>query len=298
VISEKENWENVVEHLTRNLEVEEPYSLERRRQFNLEWVSPEKFHRFQFRKNLLLIGILEQDSLIQELLTDKAKEEVVSRQAQVFEKRDAWATGQSLLIITATNRDSLVSIVKRYGEVIHRFYMGEVRRRTDQKIYGDGFEEELAGHLKESYGWYIQLPKGYQVAREDSMGKFVQFIRHFPDRIITVYWEKREIPLQVGECLDLRDSLARRYFDGDIVMRDRVRGDSLNLNGRKTLRLTGYWENEEKVIGGPLITYCFIHEGLFYLLDLHVFAPGEKKWLYLLQLEQIAKTFDAERVLR
>jgi hypothetical protein len=294
VISEEENRESVKEHLARNLEAEEPYSLERRRQFNLEWISPENFHRFRFRKNLLLMGILEQDSLIQELLTDKAKEEVISRQAQVFEKRDAWATDQSLLIITATNQDSLISIVKTYAEVIHRFYVEEVRRRTEQRIYGDGYEEELAGRLKESYGWSIQLPRGYQVAREDSSGQFVQFIRHFPDRIITVYWEKRDIPFQIRECLGLRDSLARKYFDGDIVMRDRVRGDSLDFEGRKTLRLTGYWENEEKVIGGPFITFCFIQGGLFYFLDLHIFAPGEKKWLYLLQLEQIAKTFDTK----
>jgi hypothetical protein len=46
-------------------------------------------------------------------------------------------------------------------------------------------------------------------------------------------------------------------------------------------------------MGGPFITYCFYDssQGRRYLLDTHLFAPGEKQYFLMKQLELVANTF-------
>ncbi|MCH7759959.1 DUF4837 family protein [candidate division TA06 bacterium] len=310
VVCEDLEWRELESLISEILEKEEPFSLEGRNFFDVERIRPNDFDLYRYRKNLFLMGVLETTPLISQLLTGEAQEEVLSKKAQVFEKRDAWAKGQSMLIVTAENQDALINILKSHGEIIHRFFVGEVSKRTRERLYHDGFEVDLALRFKHSYGWSIHVPKGYKIAREDSSGRFVQLIRHFPDRLISVYWEKideRSAELRTPnfefripdeeECLNLRDSLALKYFEGDQVTRERVQSEEVNFQGRKALRLMGYWENEEKVMGGPFLAYCFIQGGRLYLLDFHLFAPGKKKWLYLLQLEEISKTFEVEDIL-
>ena len=301
-VSEEGEWKRLESLLRGIFEREEPYSLERRPFFELRQVSPGDFDLYQFRKNLLLVGVFGSNPLIQELLTEEAKGEVLSKKALLFEMRDPWVEGQSLLIATGVDGDTLSSLLKNYGEYLFNFYKEEVSRRTVKRIYADGYEEEMALRFKGYYGWTLRLPEGYRIALEDSLGRFVQMIRNSPDRLITLYWEGWEGgPDQVfsllKECIDLRDTLAERYFGGDVVLRDRVQKEEVPFQGRKALRVVGHWENEKKVMGGPFVSYCFIQEGRFYFLDLHLFAPGEKKWLYLLQLEEIAKTFEAGGVL-
>lgn len=295
VISEEEEGGQLHHLLREILEKGEPYSLERRPFFEMEWVSPERFEVYQYRKNILLIGELERNPIMRELLTEKAIQDVISQKVLLFEKRDPWAKGQYLLVVTGVHPEDLSSLLKQSGEILFRFFEKEVSHRISTMIYKDGTEETITQHLKETYDWSLSLPKGYTISREDSQQKMIQMIHHFPDRLITVSWEEEEgkmVYLTEKEILDLRDSLFKRNFEGDLVMRDRVQSEEVNWLGKKSLRLVGYWENDEKVMGGPFISYSFLEGGRSYFLDLHLFAPGKKKWLYLLQLEEIAKTFE------
>ena len=68
----------------------------------------------------------------------------------------------------------------------------------------------------------------------------------------------------------------------------------VDFNSRYAIRLDGVWQNEKHVMGGPFRSYGFYDEndGRLYMIDLAVYAPGERKYQYIRQLDGIASTFE------
>jgi len=78
------------------------------------------------------------------------------------------------------------------------------------------------------------------------------------------------------------------------VVRERTPAGVVDFNGRWALRLFGLWKNDEKVVGGALVAYCFLDpaSGRFWWLDGALFAPEmERKEIYVRRLDMLLRTF-------
>ncbi len=297
VLCEGKVWEDVEPALSSALE-KEIFTPTRELVFELQRVSWENFHLYRYRRSLLILGPLgaegEVSKLIGELLTEDGKKAVRANEAHIFGKEDAWAEGQVLLVITASEGTPLSPIVESQKGSIYRFFDNGRTERVRETIYGQGYQEEIAQELGKKYGWSINLPLGYKTAEEDTESNFISFIRHYPDRIIFVHWDESESKkMDPALCLSRRNYLGDKYLEGDEIDPERTRTEWVDFQGRETLSIKGIWRNDEKVMGGPFQSYCFYDEkqGRFYLLDFHLFAPGKRKLPHLKELDLISQTF-------
>lgn len=288
VVCSDEDWESAGPALRDAFSVRER-TIERQRVFDLKRVAARDVDMYRFRKNLLLMGGVNSD-LMKDVMSEDAKVMVNSGESYMFGSLDGWAGNQILVMLVAPADKPLAQVVRLTGHPMFRYFKRESLERIRRRIYSSGIEEETKIGMKEKYGWSIDLPKAYRVASEDSAGGLVSFIKHIPERVISVYWgfEKGD-----GSWVDIRDEMAAEYLQGDRIDRRRYREMPVTFRGYEATKLAGHWENQKKVMGGPFVSYCFQDtvSGTYYMVDYNVFAPGEKKWPITGQMEWIAQTF-------
>jgi hypothetical protein len=167
--------------------------------------------------------------------------------------------------------------------------------RLADRLKEDADESGMTRALEERFGWSIAPPTGYDFFTTDAEEGFVFFRRTRPDRTIFVHWESGGPDLVSEEhVLSSREELAMRYFDGDVIERQRpLITERVDFLGRRAVRVSGWWGNRELVGGGAFRTYCF-HEptqGRVYIVDASLFAPGFDKTSLMRNLDAIAHTF-------
>lgn len=253
--------------------------------FSITQIPPSKFNIHKFRKNILVIGKVG-EGFIDSLLAEEAKQEK-QRGNYIFGETDLFVRGQALLIIATPEEITLKRVIIENRDLIFNFFGNGVRKRLKYSLYKDG--AQFLG-LRGKYGFSISVPKGW-IIKEDKDG-FLSFMRHRPDRIISIYWQDKpysEIDKQ--KAIEMRNKIARRYFESDYVNHELTRFYKVKFHNRVAYKLDGVWQNDKRVMGGPFRSYIFNTEERFYFIDMHMYAPGVKKWYYLQQLEIICDTF-------
>lgn len=260
--------------------------------FSIKVVSPDKFPIYRYRRNIFIVGKLG-TPLIDSLLAPEAREQAASNKAYIFGREDLYAKGQSVLIVAAPKSEMLPQIIESDSALIFNYFAEGIRKRLKNGLYKDGYQEDIAERLRVRYGFSIHIPPGWYLVKEDPEGRFVKFMRHYPDRVISIYWENKPRDfLTKEEAISIRDNIGKNYYEGDFVDGKRTKFYFVKFHGITAQKLDGIWQNNEKVMGGPFIAYLFSTHNKFYLIDMHVFAPGEKKWYWLQQLELICDTFE------
>ncbi|TET43967.1 DUF4837 family protein [candidate division TA06 bacterium] len=292
VVCSDDDWSDAGPALEKAFSVKEK-TLEGQRIFELKRVPAKDMDMYRYRKNLLLMGSIHSD-LMKGVLSEDAKVMVSSGESYMFGSLDAWANNQILVMTVSSEDKSLGEITRSTARSAFKYFREECRERIRRRIYSSGIEEGLKAQMKERHGWSIDLPKAYIPAAEDSIGHLVSFIKHVPERVISVYWG---FDKERKSWVDIRDEMGARYLQGDIVHRDRYREISTTFRGHKAVKLTGHWENKKKIMGGPFVAYCFQDtiSGTYYMVDYNIFAPAEKKWPIVAQMEWIAQTFKIYR---
>lgn len=261
--------------------------------FELKRVPETSLDMYRYRKNILLMGSINSD-MMENVLSEDAKVMVSSGESYMFGSLDAWANDQILVMVVAPEDRSPGDIIRTTGRSAFRYFKEECEERIRRRIYSSGIEEEIKAQMRERYGWTINLPKAYLLAAEDSVDLLVSFIKHVPERVISVYWgfDKGN-----KSWVDVRDRMAAKHLQGDVVDRGRYMEIPTTFRGHKATKLTGHWENRRKIMGGPFVAYCFQDtiSGTYYMVDYNVFAPAEKKWPIMAQMEWIAQTFKIHR---
>ncbi len=259
--------------------------------FVLKFVTDENFGIYKYRKNILICEKLG-EPLIDTLLSREIKEKIKRGEANIFSKDDMWIRGQSVLIVGANNEDELKEIIKEKGDMIKNYFILKIMERFRKMMYEKGFREDLHFKHLTRYGFAIKIPYGWIVAKDTF--NFIKIIRHFPDRVISIYWEgkPRKRYLTKKEAIALRNYIGKNYYNGDFVYEKDLKFYYVKFKGFYAQKMEGIWQNDKEVMGGPFVTYFFSTDKRFYVIDMHVFAPGETKWTRLLQLEVIADTFE------
>ena len=283
-----DDWSDAGSALEKAFSVKEK-TLEGQLVLELKRVRAVDVDMYRYRKNLLLMGRVDSD-LMKDVLSEDAKVMVSSGESYMFGSLDAWANNQILVMTVAPEDKPLGEIVSSTARSAFKYFGEECKKRIRRRIYSSGIEEDMKAQMRERYGWSIDLPKAYVPAAEDSIGHLVSFIKHIPERVISVYWG---FDKGSKSWVDIRDEMGAMYLQGDMVHRDLYRKVSATFRGYKAVKLTGHWENRKKIMGGPFVTYCFQDSisGTYYVVDYNVFAPAEKKWPIMNQMEWIAQTF-------
>lgn len=289
VFADDETVDIVEDELSLILE-REVFMPTREKIFTLIPKSPSKLAMYNRRRNILLVDIINKP-FIDSILAPSARRDVSIGKNFVFGEKDVFAKGQSLCVVTARDIDELGKVLKEKGDAIFSYFFQSVGKRVEEVLYKDGHQEELGKRFLLSYNFTINIPPGWMI--EEFGGKrLIKVLRHYPDRFITIYWEySPRAFLSYKEACELRNSICSILHNEDLVDRERSRMFNVDFHNMNAQKLDGIWENDELVMGGPFRTYIFSTDDAFYFIDMYVFAPGEKKWFYLKQMETIVSTW-------
>lgn len=257
--------------------------------FKIKYKNLAAFPSLKNFSTLFLIGVLN-DEFISDLLGDKI--EMVKRDTfGLFRLKDLYSKNQTILIFVSSDKNLLPAGLKRYEKRIFNSLLEHLENLLTIYTYSQGIDEKKMEYLKKNYGFTFKIPKRYYLKEEYKKSNFIYLFTHYPDRSIFIYWEKNNRKLIPKEIADLRDSLTIMFYNGDYILREYTFAESTNFLGKSAIKITGVWQNDKEIIGGPFISYAFNYQDKFFLIDGTLFNPGEKKLSNLLQLDVILKTF-------
>jgi len=274
------------------------YTPHSERSFLHKWVPLNLIDSYRKRRNIVLIGLLNQDDPVSEYVKKMLSAEVQERinKGQIFEifKEDMFAYDQLGLIICAANKKQLYSKLLDQSEAIYNKFEDYHFKRLNKILFSGDEQFDMEEFLTNEYDWMVRVPYSYQIVERSRDSNFVWIKRTEPSRSIFVYRtiaDKSKI--QENWIRNVRDSLATVYFEGDSISVEDTYALQTDLNGTPVMKIVGIWQNHQQILGGPFRTYVFYDEksGYIYFIDLSVVAPGKRKKPFLDQLEIIAHTF-------
>jgi hypothetical protein len=249
----------------------------------------EEFRTYSRFRLLLIIGT-SQDTVIRAMLGHRA-DSLPAGDCGLFRIPNPWADDQFALVFVAAAPERLVSGLTEYAGRIRYTLREIVLGQMNRAVYLEGVVVTETRRMGETYAFTLDVPKRWLLNEENADGRFVYVHGHFPDRSVFAYWEDSERVLVPESLVALRDRLTGEYYDGDSAEPAYIQADSIEFLAEPALRLSGIWQNEEQVIGGPFVTYALNFKGRFYLIDGMVYNPGQKKLNALAQVEAVARTF-------
>ncbi|MDZ7370554.1 MAG: DUF4837 family protein [candidate division KSB1 bacterium] len=272
------------------------------RVFSLELRQPEELASLQRFPHLLIVGTLASEGklgeLIDKFLSPASRQRVEQDSAFMFSKKNPWATDQLLAVLVSRDVETLKRNIDKHAETLFDLFDRHEQEVVFNNLYLRYEQKQISKALMEKHGWSVRVQHDYFVAIDSSEARFVWLRRLMPQRWLAVYWEENADPATLSKewMLERRAWFGEKFYDGDFVYEDstlKVKEAHVNFCGRYAVRLDGVWQNAKHDMGGPFRSYGFYNESdkRLYLIDLAVYAPGERKWQYIRQLDGIASTF-------
>jgi hypothetical protein len=156
----------------------------------------------------------------------------------------------------------------------------------------------------------------YRRATEDEPPRTRAFYNDEPRRVVSLHWVPAPAELTAEAVLDERLEWGERLFLGDRVSTEPLHSTDTgeeteepqalpeapdgspslqvshtDLEGIPAVRIQGVWQNPEDVTAGLFLTYGLECGDQLVLLDGNLYAPDRHKYPYLIQFEEIFRTF-------
>jgi hypothetical protein len=258
-------------------------------EFRVRVGSLDKFETYSRFRLLLFIGT-RQDTLLRRML-GRRLDSLAAGDYGLFKVPNPWAKGQFALIFAARDSATLVPGLEAYAARIRQTLRDLLMVQMAQAVYYEGSDKGLSDSITRRQSFTLDVPKRWLLADGGSDSGFLYIHGHSPDRSVFIYWQDSSRALGVDSLLALRDRLTGRYYDGDSIERGYSQSESVPFLARPALRVTGVWQNDRLVLGGPFVSYAFNYQDRFYLVDGMVFNPGRSKLNALAEVEAVVRTF-------
>ncbi len=272
------------------------------RVFSLSFKSPSELGKLTRFPHILIVGTLESQgelgNLISRFLSEASRRRVEQDSAFIFSKKNAWATDQLLAVLVSRDVETLKRNLRENGRTVFDLFDRHEQEVVFNSLYIHYEQKDIEKRLMQRHGWSVRVQHDYHLAVDSAEVRFVWLRRFYPQRWFAVYWEPCNDPSTLSKewMLDRRSRFGQTFYDGDFVYEDstlKVQEKPVDFCGHYAIRLDGVWQNEKHEMGGPFRSYGFYNESdrRLYLIDLAVYAPGERKWPFMRQLDGIASTF-------
>lgn len=299
-------WQELEDTLQTALEPQ-IFTVTRERAFRVTYQDPEAEHWGQLKhfRQVILFGDRE-DPWVAEALGKAGRRTEIPEPPGIVEVQNVWSARDQLVTVVLLPPDAgaeaAIPLLGDLHDLVDRRYQEYARSR----MFLTGRDSALLDTLRTEAGFALLLPEVYRVVRMDST---YVFRNDNPDpaeliRQVTVAW-RSPLPDTVTEedLLEWRLDLSQRYADAQ----DSAFAQLNSLNTVSTewggpndlprhLQVQAAWTNPPEAdwpAGGPFITRAYLCPGQdrLYLADAWLYAPGEDKYEYMLQLETILDSF-------
>ncbi len=214
-------------------------------------------------------------------------------------KKDVFAVGQRVILIGCPSYSILKEKKQTILDLVEKIKKIEIDRMS-QKLQAN-HNKEIYHTMSQTHGMSLLLPKDFFLAYGDQ----------------NVTWARKETPkisqgilmaeldpdikkIDFGTFRGLIDSITTQHIFGPkknsymITEKEApIKIDTIMVNGQIALRAQSLWRMENDFMGGIYSAYFFNNDktkGAPKVIYTYLYAPGEKKRVFLLQLESIIYT--------
>lgn len=279
--------------------------------FEITFTTPEGIGEFRNWKRLLVVEPGADAVLLADLVETPLDGPLAA------EVRDEWANDQTIYVLAAPTPEATVELVRSsvdslFGVIHERFVAFHVDR-----MWASAPDSALAERLEAELGFSLLLPRVYRSAGASAPADSRVWYNEDPRRIVSIHWLPRPAELDADTILAVRRAWGRDLFPDDSIPGSPVDpvaappgpspGDTTavaaaadvpalqvemtRLGGAPAVRLQGTWANRADVSGGVFVTYGVICSERLVLLDGNLYAPDRSKYPYVIQFDQIFRTF-------
>jgi len=275
---EQDIYNNIKPYLEKNLFLPSRESI-----FRVKILNSANLEQFKFWKHILLVGW--KHTFLDTLINEKVDS------GGIFFAKDPWTKGQCMVAVYGKNKEYTAKLLKENGNYIFQIFRNFTRKEIKEALYRDSFQKKETEKMLKRYGFSVNIPMGFRVSVKGR--NIISYIRHYPDRLFTVYFEEGKKNWEIEEK---RNKIFNEYFEGDSILSQYTHCKDTIFAGYKAKKMEGIWENAKLVMGGPFFSFVFYGERFnrTYFIDCHIFSPDKKKWPYLDELNAIIKTFREE----
>ncbi len=260
--------------------------------FSFIFIPDTLFKNYLRYHTVFLYGSL-QDEFIKILLSPDARKATEKDTFALFKLNDLWARGQLAIILAVSKPQYINSGFLKYRQPLKKLLQNNYYERIKENYYTRSMDAKLKNTLKR-FHITLDLTKEWLIDSTYKKEGFIYVHAHFPDRSIFFYHEILNHPLNDSFAIYKRDSLTKKYYSGDYILRELTRTYPIEFKNMKGIELKGIWQNDSLVAGGPFISYFLTDDKNLYAIDAMLFSPGERKTDYFTKLEVILNSFNLE----
>ena len=270
-------------------------------EYQVWWRPFSEFNKYKYQNNIFFIGRLDgQDSVsltIKSLLNKEIIDGIKSGKFFYIPKHDVWAKNQYVVFMVAPNRDEMLQRIYDIGELVYEDFEKSYYHRLRKKMFDFEKNKKLEEYLAEKYPFTVTAQLDYKLVDESEIEHYV-WLRRITgnrDRSLAIKWfdNADSITITTEWMIQQRNLLAEKLYAGDVVVREETTAEQVRFQNWSALRLEGTWKNPKHMVGGPFRTIAFkdSETNRVYMIDFYVQAIGERKKVFLDQLDVIAHTF-------
>ncbi len=282
------------------------YTTRPEKMFEVTHTAPghDEYEDLRVFKHVLVVGPPDFGPLRQ-AIEGRAGEEPV-RVPSVFQVRDVWARDQVVTVAVLDPERPLDSWRSQLPAIL-AMLDSSFRATVRNKMFVTGPDTALARDLAGRFGFSLLVPRVYDhVARAADGDSLVVFRNDNPDpsqliRSVLVDWRPRLDSLTARAAYEWRAGIDSIHYNvPQDVDTARAARALIEVGGREALEVTGVWEDVGGAVpaAGPFIVRAVQCPERTYFLDAWLYAPGESKYEYMLQLYEILDSFRCEGVAR
>lgn len=281
VVMDEEKWKGQAGDTTFNMLSQPIYGLPQAEPtFNLVHIKPEAFTKiFQTHRNIVLVHFGEE-----------AKPRVDLR-------NDVWASPQIVIELWAPNEASFLELFSKNVDRIIDHVIKKEEERT-LKSYNAQRNDEVINELKNALFVNMSIPKGYNIARQETDFMWIRYETKDVTQSILVYSEpyQRQNTFTEEGMVQVMDKFGKLYIPGPdegsymaTYTEYPPQYSETALGKEYATEMKGLWHVENALMGGPFVTYATLDKARNRVVYLHgfVFSPGKNKRNYMRQLEAI-----------
>ena len=208
--------------------------------------------------------------------------------------RDLHAKDQVYAVINASNKEHLFNYLDKNKGLLRKHYDEQFKLRGSRFLFNDN-QTQIEEKINEDYGWFLKIPWGWEVLRNDDKMNFFWMGSEYPYRWMSIKWDNGN---NINDGLSLGKQIWNfpiNHYKSIRFNENRFKLDRIYFNDYKGWQCSGIWESMDSLDakGGPFYSYIFYdhHSDRTFHINTLVHNPGKSKAVYIRQMELIAKSF-------
>jgi hypothetical protein len=270
--------------------------------FKIDVFPGEKWKYGKNYKNLLIFVVWSDGGPLVKAVGQLVGAEDLTRLKQgdggLVQVPEPYATFQLAIVVTAQDRNTLASLLRRNSDRIRELLETQGRERLRQQWAREGgTHEDLLQRYWRDHRFLLEVPRIYRENQSQPNGfPAIEWIRTGPTRGITLAWERAADPAALLADRDRLLALRRRMGETmhSETLDDRTFAwEDSRLGENPALKLTGLWISDEIQGGGVFWSYFLADErgGRVFCVDLLTYAPDMDKMPFFREMLAVGETF-------